>query len=82
MSCLGAAYGFIQAHREERAVLWPAVRRELRWAVSLLPLVRRDLAAEWGSTVMASDASLWGRGVVESERPVGLIRRAGRVNER
>ena len=48
--------------------------QELRWAVSLLPLVQRNLSAEWSDEVFASDASLWGRGVVSSHRDRSLIR--------
>ena len=35
--------------------MWPQVRRELFWASSLLPLVRRDLATPWSARVYATD---------------------------
>ena len=62
--------------------LWVEVKRELRWAASLLCLVKRDLAAPWSTRVHATDASLWGRGVVATERPVEEIKKLGRRNDR
>jgi hypothetical protein len=82
LAVFGAVYAFVSQNREREVALWPAVRRELRWASSLLPLLRRDLGAAWSDTVCVSDASPWGRGVVEGERAVPLIAAAGRVSER
>ena len=65
LAVFGAVYALISQHREREVPIWPAVRRELQWASSLLPLLHRDLGAAWSDTVCVSDASPWGRGVVE-----------------
>ena len=44
--------------------------------------VWRDLAAAWAPRVHATDASLWGRGVVATERPPQDIKALGRRNDR
>ena len=44
--------------------------------------MRRDLSSKWSSRVHATDASLWGRGVVASERRIEEVRQLGRRNDR
>ena len=46
LSCLGAVYGFMGDGGRERRRLTPAVRRELTWCRSLLPLCFRG-AGRW-----------------------------------
>ncbi len=82
LSVFGAVYAWISKYRGSEGVLWPAVRRELKWASSLLPLLQRDLGAKWSEIVTVSDASLWGRGVVEGKRDPLSVAENGRVNER
>ena len=82
LSCFQACYVFVRKMYTKHCRLWPEVRRELRWAVSLLPLVQRNLSAEWSDEVFASDASLWGRGVVSSQRDRSLIREQGQYRDR
>lgn len=81
LSVFQASYVYIRKHYEEKAVLWPEVRRELTWAASLLCLMRKDLGAEWSSRVHATDASMWGRGVVATERNLEDIRNLGKRND-
>ena len=82
LSCFQACYVFVRKMYTKHCRIWPEVRRELRWAVSLLPLVQRNLSAEWSDEVFASDASLWGRGVVSSRRDRSLIRKHGQYRDR
>ena len=82
LSCFQAGYAFIRKKYLVHCRLWPEVRRELFWAVSLLPLVHRDLSAEWSPEVFASDASLWGRGVVSAKKDVQLVRSQGQQFDR
>ena len=73
LSCFQAVYVFIHKCYHVHARLWPAVTRELRWVSSLLPLVHRNLSAQWSPHVYAVDASTWGRGVVTAEAATALI---------
>ena len=82
LSVFQATYCFIRKCYDKDVVLWDEVKRELRWAASLLCLVKRDLAAPWSSRVHATDASMWGRGVVAAERQVEEIKKLGRRNDR
>ena len=70
LACLSASYLFIQRAGEHRQVIWDAVVRELRWCIALLPFCERNLAAPWLGRTVATDASPWGRGVVESRIPL------------
>ena len=82
LSCFQAVYVFIRRQYRVHCRLWPQVARELRWACSLLPLVQRDLSAKWSSTVHATDASFWGRGVAAAEAPTESIKAQARVQDR
>lgn len=82
LSVFQAVYCFIRKNYDSAVELWPEVKRELKWAASLLCLVRRDLSSEWSTRVHATDASLWGRGVVATERPQAEIQSLGRRNDR
>ena len=82
LSVFQAVYVFIRKGFGEKTPLWPAVRRELHWASSLLPLLHRDFGMSWSNEVFATDASLWGRGVTSAVREVEAIRSLGQINER
>lgn len=82
LSCLYAVYHFIQVNEHRRARLWDSVARELRWCSNLLCLAKRDLGAQWCSSVLAVDASPWGRGAVLAHPAQDVIRSLGSVNER
>ena len=82
LSCFQAVYVFIRKQYRVHCRIWPEVVRELKWASSLLPLVRRDLAAPWCNKVHATDASFWGRGVVSAEVPLDLIKKQARWQDR
>ena len=77
LACLSAVYAFMQVAGARRTAIWPSVLRELGWVSALLPLVRRDLAAEWAGQIFASDASPSGMGVVHAQRSVSDIKAAG-----
>ena len=59
-----AVYVFAQKCGNKRARLWPSVRRELRVAVALVPLVRSDLSRLVANIVARTDASTNGVEVV------------------
>lgn len=82
LSVFQATYVFIRKHYAEEVDLWPEVQRELKWAAALLCLLKRDLSAEWSTRVHASDASLWGRGIVSAEREMKDIKSLGRRSDR
>eukprot|EP00435_Cladocopium_sp_Y103_P028683 s382_g7.t1 len=82
LSCFEAVYVFIKKHYAAKVRLWPQVRRELFWAKSLLPLVSRDLGAEWSPEVYACDASTWGRGVAKLKSEVSKVRAQARIQDR
>lgn len=82
LSVFQAVYVFIQRHYETEVPLWDEVRRELYWAASLIALVKRDLSSPWSDIVHATDASLWGRGIVSTKRSVEDVRRVGSHNDR
>ncbi|CAK0867888.1 unnamed protein product [Prorocentrum cordatum] len=75
-------YAFSRKYFDRVMKLPPSVRRELRWAASLIPLAWADLWATWSPRVYASDASEEGRGVCQKEADLGAIRGAGRYGER
>lgn len=70
-------YAFVRAHYGRSARLWPSVRRELRQAVALLPLMRRRIASAWCDTVTASDSSPFGYGVCYRSADPELIESMG-----
>ena len=82
LSVFQATYVFMRKHYEREEVIWPEVQRELRWASALLCLLHRDLGATWSTRVHATDASLWGRGIVAGERDIEEVRALGRRNDR
>ena len=82
LSVFQASYIFVKKHYTEVVELWPEVRRELRWASALLCLIRKDLAAQWSPRVHATDASMWGRGICVTSRPLDEIKELGKMNER
>lgn len=62
--------------------MWPGVRRELRWAVALAPLLVADLRSEWQPRITAVDASPCGYGAVEAPFFPHIVGGIGRVRER
>ena len=83
LSCFNANYKWIHAHeRDSVAPLWPSVRRELRGFQGLVPLLRRDLRATWSPTVLCTDASPTGFGVLRANADLDQISKCGRINGR
>ena len=82
LSWLHNVYSFMRATAARRQPLWPCVRRELRWARALLPLVVARGRARWAGQVTAIDASPWGFGVVESDADPATVASVGRLRER
>lgn len=78
MSVFGECYTFIQRHYNKLYRLWKSVRRELYIYKGILPLIWRDLAQPWSTTVSAIDASVWGLGVTTSEFNPSEVQHSGR----
>lgn len=80
MSVFAAAYLFAQANDDAEVPLWESVRQELRVAVRIAPLLHTRLDLSWCGTVIASDASSTGGGVMakilsrQSVRPQAVAR--------
>ena len=62
--------------------LWPSVRRELRAARALMPLIYADGRLPWSPVATAVDASPWGYGVVEAVSSPSELGAIGRLRER
>ncbi|CAK0816959.1 unnamed protein product, partial [Prorocentrum cordatum] len=82
LAVFSSVYAFSRKYFDRVMKLPPSVRRELRWAASLIPLAWADLRATWSPRIYASDASEEGRGVCQKEADLGAIRGAGRYGER
>jgi hypothetical protein len=76
LSVLQHVYRFANVARGRRFRLWPCVRRELTALVGLLPLLRCQLDAPLHSTLLATDASEFGAGVVSTPLTPTLLQRA------
>ena len=64
MSVFSSVYRFIECARDTHYELWPSVRRELRCAVGLAPLLYASINCSYAPLVIASDASECAAGVV------------------
>jgi hypothetical protein len=72
LSVFTSVYHFIRSAGPVRFVIWNSVRRELHTAMGLAPLLTASLDAVQFRTVVASDASTVGLGVVVAEPPRGV----------
>jgi len=66
LSVFSAVYRFIQAAGRRPFTIWNSVKRELQVMMGLVPLLFASLSAEWLPSVVATDASSTGGGVVYS----------------
>ncbi|CAK0849230.1 unnamed protein product [Prorocentrum cordatum] len=82
LSLLGAVYVFIRSTCDRAQPLWPSCRRELRWALALLPTVFADMKRPWHAEAGAFDASPWGAGVCTAHWPLSAVQAAGRQPEK
>jgi hypothetical protein len=64
MSIFSSVYRFIECSKTSSYTLWPSVRRELWCAAMIAPLLDTNIRADWSTTVIATDASEIGSGVV------------------
>ena len=65
LGVMNGVYHFVTAYQFKRKALPPAVRRELWQLIGIAPLLMTDLSAGFSSTLHATDASLFGNGVVQ-----------------
>ena len=78
----GETYTFIRRHYDTPHRIWKSVRRELSIFIGICPLIWRDLALPWSSTVTAVDASTWGLGAVASDFQQEEVQHLGKFSER
>src|SRR3569833_2837671 len=67
MSVFSAVYRFIECARHRMFNLWPSVRRELWIIAHLAPLLYTNVRSRLSSSVVATDASEWGCGMVYAD---------------
>ena len=79
LACFSAVYAFTRYADRKAWVLWDSVKRELQHVIDLSPLFRSYLGASWHHSVMATDASLTGLGVVAAVVPPALVEVAART---
>jgi hypothetical protein len=75
LSVLRSVYRFIAVADEKVYVLWPSVRKELIQLCCMAPMLYANLAAHVHETVLATDASTEGAGVVASNLTPTMLRR-------
>jgi integrase len=66
-SVFSAVYRFCETARDSVFEIWPSVRRELEMAVALAPLLFTRFTSPWHTTMVATDASEAGAGVVATQ---------------
>lgn len=82
LAVFDSGYRFIRSSYLERKKLPPQVRKELFWARALLPLLQKDLRAEWSEELTVVDASAWGGGVCVKPARLAAVQAARRTSER
>lgn len=79
---LRMAYHFADKGPDRRTIPWRSAREELRAAWSLLPLARTSARMQWSPSLIATDASLSGMGVMVADVGSEVTGCIGRVSER
>jgi hypothetical protein len=74
LSVFSAVYRFIAKFGGKVRPLWRSVRRELRTAMGLMPLLTASIRDTWFSQAIAVDASSTGAGVCATPAPPSLLR--------
>ncbi|CAK0883778.1 unnamed protein product, partial [Prorocentrum cordatum] len=83
LSIFNSVYSFVRRLRHCTAVpLWESVRWELNAFSSLLGLISRSMLVAWSPTVVCSDASFWGFGLVSKGFSEDLAGSVGVFSER
>ena len=85
LSIFGAVYTFIQQYTHIPHVsvkLWPSVKQELKVLISISPLGHCNLGIPWSLTVLMTDASFMGFGVVSRKAPLDEIKREAQWSEK
>lgn len=83
-SIFGDVYTFIR-RRYKHSLEFPlpkSVQRELEMFDAIIPLIQRNLASKWRTTVHAVDASEWGLGATSAEFNYEEVKSYGHYNER
>jgi hypothetical protein len=76
-----SCYSFARHVADRRGLVWPSVKRELKWMRDVLPLLFHNARASWSPTVHVSDASEQGFGVCTKQIPSSDVKAAGRSAE-
>ena len=82
LSVFRAVYDFSRRYYRIPSRLWDSVRKELRIATALLPMLCADWNLEWSPEVSCSDAATNGWAAHESSWPAAQIRQTGGHNDR
>ena len=82
LSVFGSLYRLISRGGVEPLTWWPSVKREIAWAAALIPLAYSSLKAKWLPRLMCTDASEWGRGMLQKDLDAESVAKLGRVRER
>ncbi|CAK0898367.1 unnamed protein product [Prorocentrum cordatum] len=83
LTIFNSVYSFVRRLRHCTAVpLWESVRWELNTFSSLLGMISRSMLVDWSPTVMCSDASFWGFGLVSKGFKEDLVGSVGSFSER
>ena len=79
LSVLSSAYVFIATFDDDfPRAMWGSVRAELTALVALAPLAQCHLGIPWSTTVLMTDASMEGFGVVETPESIEFIQHEAR----
>eukprot|EP00971_Amphidinium_carterae_P344975 6485680-Amphidinium_carterae.1 len=82
LSVFTSVYEFVERYPKTMRPMWDSVRREIRWARSVIPLIFVNMRQKWGSVIYATDASEQGRGVLKREFPLEAVEKLGQTRER
>ena len=82
MSCLFSTYRFIQANLGRRAMMWTAVRTELRLVKGLIFLGGVDWTSEFSSDVYLGDSSTFGYALMITKASREEVKEAMKSKER
>ena len=88
LSILASTYRFIDLAGDREWRLWGSVRRELRWAVTLLPFLQSNVRRPWRPLVTATDAEgaggvdYGGWGITTKRMDVKMVRGLGSMSEK
>ncbi len=82
LAFLSSVYPFIIQNYNNEVLLWQSVWRELRWVATLIPLIYTQCDLPFSTTLVVTDASLWGFGAATRQVPIETVRQLAATHER